>query len=530
MSLKNEDEDLLYFYSKLGRKIGKQNILLYRWEHRKNPERLSSVSQALSKIKYLYRISQLKNQKKYDDEDYDIFSIEVKDKEKLENFTKELEDKTNNKNDEKIKGNKSKKILSKKKIKSFFHKKEEIKGQLQPSCTKYNPKYDIIFRRSASSTSFKRMLGRKSVNIIDDSDFYLKHNLIEDTMAGKTFIDFSKQTKKRSIFDIIGEKSINKSTKNKSLIIINKENYLNNKNQSSLIINKSNSKNSKDLTKSKNTINQNNNSEILNTNNSNDSFDLFRHIYVSKIKKKNKNKIDKEKEKKKENSIKSINFNQMISREDLEKLQSKQISICPYLFPNYSLVRERPIMMVLYEKKDKKLNKSRSDYAIRSYNASNVDKIMSKIQTPNFKLMNSRPCDENEPYPSFMIGVYNKNNCFQVSSESLKAVNSSNSKMMMPLSTLWRNNSFNKYTNLKMIKANKNLMKSFLNNEKLDIDIKTKKLMNFYKQNYKDFIEGKNNLNNLENNIFREALQRQGEDRNIKDLIKELRGNNNNGI
>ena len=51
--------------------------------------------------------------------------------------------------------------------------------------------------------------------------------------------------------------------------------------------------------------------------------------------------------------------------------------------------------------------------------------------------------------------------------------------------------------------------------------------MNFYKQNYKDFIGGKNKLNNLENNIFREALQRQEEDKNIKDLIKELRGSIN---
>ena len=528
MKLKNEDENFLYFYSKLGRKIGKQNLLLYRWEHKKNHQRPSTVSPALSKIKYLYKINQLKNDKKYADEDNDIFSIEVKDKQKLENMTKDLEDKKENKNDEKIKDKNNKKNISKKMShKSYFKKKEETKDKSQPSCTKYNPKYDIIFRRSASSPSFKTMLGRKSSNKIDETDFYLKQNLIGDTMAGKTFIDFSKQIRKKSIFDIEGEKSMNKSTKHKSVIIINKEHYFNNKNQSSLNINKSNSKN----TKSKNTINQNNNnnnSEILNTNNSNDSFDLFRHIYISKIKKKkNKNKIIMDKGKKKESSIKSVDFNQMISREDLEKLQSKQISICPYLFPNYSLVRDRPIMMVLYEKKDIKPNKSRSDYAINSYNVSNIDKSMNKLHTPNFKLMNSRPCDENDPYPSFMKGVYNKNNCFQVSSESLKAVNSSNSKMLMPLSTLWRNNSFNKYTNLKMIKAHKNLIDYFLNNDKLELDIKTKKLMNFYKQNYKDFIGGKNKLNNLENNIFREALQRQEEDKNIKDLIKELRGSIN---
>ena len=34
MKLKN-DVDNKYFYSKLGRKIGKQNLLLYRWTHKK---------------------------------------------------------------------------------------------------------------------------------------------------------------------------------------------------------------------------------------------------------------------------------------------------------------------------------------------------------------------------------------------------------------------------------------------------------------------------------------------------------------
>ena len=70
----------------------------------------------------------------------------------------------------------------------------------------------------------------------------------------------------------------------------------------------------------------------MNTNNSNDSFDLFRHIYISKIKKKkNKNKIIMDKGKKKESSIKSVNFNQMISREDARKnckdVQAMQIKV-----------------------------------------------------------------------------------------------------------------------------------------------------------------------------------------------------------
>ena len=483
MKLKN-DEYNKYFYSKLGRKISKQNILLYRWTHKKKLNRPSSVSPALSKIKYLYKINQLKNEKKFDDNDNDIFSIELKEKQKLEDISKEIEE-----NKENIKEKKTKKNLSRQKKKNyFFYKKDENKNKLQPSCTKYNPRYDIIFRRSASTPSFKSMLGRKDNIKHDNSSFYLKHNLIKDTMAGKTFIDFSKQTKRNSIFDNIEEKvmeNISNILKKKSLILKNKESFENKKNKSALILSKNESKNNKDITQSKNTINQNNNSDVLSTNNSNDSYDLFKHIYLSKIKKKkSKRKNDTNTEIKK---IKSVDFNQMISREDLEKLTSNQDI---YISMNDVIINDK-------------------------------SSSLNKMHTPNFKLMKSRP-DDDDPYPSYMRGVYDKNNCFKVSSESLKSINYSNSKFIMPLSSIWKNNSFNKYTNLKMIKSKKNLMDVFLKNDRLNIDIKTKKLFNFYRKNYTDFIGGKTKYNNIESNIFKDAKQKL-EDKNIKDLIKDLK-------
>ena len=346
-------------------------------------------------------------------------------------------------------------------------------------------------------------------------------------MAGKTFIDFSKQTKRNSIFENnIEEKlreNISNILKKKSLILKNKESFENQKNKSSLTLSKNESKINKNISQSKNTINQNNNSDILSTNNSNDSYDLFKHIYLNKIKKKkSKRNNDTDTEIKK---IKTVDFNQMISREDLEKLKSKHISVVPYLFPNFSLVRDRPIMMVVYENKDNdiKNNKSRKDAYINMNNATTYDKIssMNKVHTPNFKLMKSRP-DDDDPYPSYMRGVFDKNNCFKVSSESLKSINYSNSKFIMPLSSIWKNNSFNKYTNLKMIKSQKNLMNAFLKNDRLDIDIRTKKLINFYRKNYADFIGKKTKYNNLESNIFKDDKQKR-EDVNIKDLIRDLK-------
>ena len=521
MKLKN-DVDNKYFYSKLGRKIGKQNLLLYRWTHKKKKNRPSSVSPALAKIKYLYKINQLKNEKRFDDSDNDIFSIEIKERQKLENISRDIEE-----NKENIKEKKTKNDLSRHKGPNyFFNKKIDNKNKLQPSCTKYNPKYDIIFKRSVSTPSFKSMLGRKDFIKTDDSKFYLKQKLIKDTMAGKSFIDFSKQIKRNSIFDQIEEKAredISNIMKRKSVILSHKEDFNDKKNKSTLTLSKNDSKNNKNISQSKSTINHYNNSDIISTNNSNDSYDLFKHIYISKIKKKkHKRKYDTTNEIKK---IKSVDFNQMISREDLEKIQSKQISIVPYLFPNYSLVRDRPIMMVFYENKERKHNKSRDDLNINMYNLSKYNNSINAnfMHTPNFRLMKSKP-DDDDPYPSYMRGVYDKNNCFKVSSESLKSVNYSNSKFIMPLSSIWKNNSFNKYTNLKMIKWQKNLMNAFLKNDKLDIDIKTKKLMHFYKKNYTDFIGGKSKgkYNNLENNIFRGTKSIQ-DDKNIKDLIKDLK-------
>jgi hypothetical protein len=206
--------------------------------------------------------------------------------------------------------------------------------------------------------------------------------------------------------------------------------------------------------------NPDNFSNVSNTNNSNDSFDLFRHIYTKKILKKKKgrkNVIDKT-----ERKIKSIDFNQIISREDLEESKNKEISLVPYLFPNFSLVRDRPIMMVVYDQKKHKKYKRNSEKDTIQYNTLNYDKNKKTVQSPNFDLMKTRPYDEKDPYPSYMRGVYNKNACFKISSESLKASNYNKSGFIMHPSSFFKNNSFNKYINLKLIKSQGHLVNSFM--------------------------------------------------------------------
>lgn len=522
MKLKNDNSNSVFCYSRLGRKIAKQNLLIYRWSHRKNKTRDLSVSSAVERIKMLYNINKLKYELKQDDDENNIFSYEDKEKQKLEDF-----DENEGKKDflQKLEEKKENKIKQKnsayKSPKYYFTKKKENKYKLEPSCTKYNPKYEVILKRSASSPSWKTIQGRKDHIKRDNSKFYLKQSLILENMAGKSFINFSKQTKRNGMSNEKENNIINISNIIKSKSLINKRNTPNNnkRNKSSLLITKNISKFDKESTPSKESIFRKNlENEILSTENSNDSFDLFKHIYTSKIKKKKRKKnIEYEEQSKK---IKSIDFNQIISRESLDQIQSKQTAFIPYLFPNFSLVRERPIMMVVYNQRNRnKSIKKKSDSDNPIFDNVDYEKInKSKIKSPRFDLMKSRPSDENDAFPSHMRGVFDKNACFKISSESLKSTNYGKRDFMTPLSSFW-NNSFNKYINLKMIKSKKHLMKAFIENEK--IDPRTRRLLKIYNKKYKEIMGERSKYSGLEKEISIAFNKHQN--KNINDLIKEFK-------
>ena len=93
MKLKNENIKSLFFYSKLGREIGKQNLLLYHWTLRKKFFRSLSVSSAIEKINFLYNIRKLKfDMRREDDNEKNIFSIEEKEKQRLEDLDDNIEE------------------------------------------------------------------------------------------------------------------------------------------------------------------------------------------------------------------------------------------------------------------------------------------------------------------------------------------------------------------------------------------------------------------------------------------------------
>ena len=67
---------------------------------------------------------------------------------------------------------------------------------IQPTCTKYNPKRDFVWKRVIVGPAWEKKLGR-DWSIRKDNDInYKKHSDPLDTIAGKAFIDMAKQSQR----------------------------------------------------------------------------------------------------------------------------------------------------------------------------------------------------------------------------------------------------------------------------------------------------------------------------------------------
>ena len=147
-----------------------------------------------------------------------------------------------------------------------FKKKE---NKSNPSCRKYNPKYDSILKVPQSIPSWEKQLGRKPPKIKEICDkFYIEHDNIIDTMAGTAFIDMSKQIEKQSSFEN-KEKDI--LIDNYSIVNINNNNFEYNINFENDLSYRPASSVTKDFTKPSsrmsNKSNNENNNNIKNNNN-----------------------------------------------------------------------------------------------------------------------------------------------------------------------------------------------------------------------------------------------------------------------
>ena len=121
----------------------------------------------------------------------DIFSIDESDRIKLELLIKNPIFKANFK----TQTNKTNLFNQNDNSKKFYYyhlhkkKKEKIIDRGNPSCTKYNPKYSSIFKRTPSSPSWNMMKGRKEIFDIkvEQHPFYIEHKNIFGYYGGEIF-------------------------------------------------------------------------------------------------------------------------------------------------------------------------------------------------------------------------------------------------------------------------------------------------------------------------------------------------------
>ena len=240
---------------------------------------------------------------------------------------------------------------------------------------------------------------------------------------------------------------------------------------------------------------------------SQDSYESYKNIYTKDLKRKDDKNFSKTFSKE---LIKGPNFEQMISRERLDKLKDDKIPIVPYLLPNFSSVRGRPIMMVIYNKKYHKINRNKSDSLIRIDNTFYYDpnKILDKINNhlsshpPNFKMMTSRP-DDDDPLPSYMKKIYTRNSCYEITKASLKSNNFTNRGFAKMHSSFFPKKSFNKVINLNLLKSKK-FLNNVIGNEKFPFR-QFKGLgtsLRFYNKNYDDIMRD-NCLERFDNVTFK---------------------------
>lgn len=584
----NESKDWLYNFSKVGKDAMKFNKILSETIRNSNGKQKKKIYvNPCPEIAALENLEKKKEEMdKLMNDDFDIFEKPVEKKEEKEESSEKSKDE---------------KLISKEKYKYHnihmknLKKKEE---QYNPSCTKYNPKYDSIMRNT-SVPSFKKQVGRKplSKKIICDK-FYLEHDNIMDTMAGNIFIDMSKQPVKRSLYDskekdkdkekillyennnysIINLNNTNniefnfnenskrsafnkEMTKSSSRISFKKLNdsndlsnnkfiSLNNNNSASSrmhsanrrILKKifdkknkkeksimnitnvseikpdidfneninandiSNSINTGSITKSKsrrlkstiNNYHMNSTNTILSSHNN--SVELFNTYYIKRMKTKrpkNAHLNPNVKKKKSKSFIKAPDFAKSLSRETNKKIDQPK-KVIPYLIPNYTLVRERPIMMVSYNKR-KKFKNINAKSKIKGINYSfyfDADKYYDKINNhstvhvPDFRLMSSRPIDD-DPLPSYMKKIIDPTGMCEY---SLIMNNYKNRDFGNIHTSIFPKKSFNKIINLNLLRSKKffgNIIFGERRKKLKKASPLMEKIIRFYSKNYDNILKEK---------------------------------------
>ena len=201
------------------------------------------------------------------------------------------------------------------------------------------------------------------------------------------------------------------------------------------------------------------------------------------------NKIPKSK-------IKGPDFDKAISREYYENLSDHGTTLIPFSLPNFKLVRERPLTMVVYERPLYTKKKSAELIGITPDMYNDIYKYLESTNNhtrcvpPNFEKMNARPPTDNSPLPVYMKGAVSRGACEMVTEASLKMNNFAEGKYISGYTSFWPKKSYNKIINLNLL--NSDAFLSNLMNNKSDVETANNyvaKSMKFYRKNYEDLLK-----------------------------------------
>ena len=334
-------------------------------------------------------------------------------------------------------------------------------------------------------------------------------------------------------------KNLNTLTSNNSKLISTSNSIIGNRNITSI---------SNNLNK---LLNEDN-SSLESLSESDDSYNIYKGIYKKQIKSCNKdiskiknmkkiidknkfnktnNKIKEKKERPKSSYVKRIlnikgpDFNKTMTREQYYNLKDKG-SVIPFSLPNFKLVRERPLTMVVYERPvyKKYINKELKGITPDMYN--DIYKYLDNVNnhkrciTPNFSKINKNyKVNDKNPLPIYMRGVTSRGACETINETNLKMNNFAEGKFITNFTSFWPKKSFNKMVNLNLLNS-ETFLTHILTNEGKENYIK--KSINFYRKNYRELLK-EGLYNKFDNVTFKSIKPKINKELDVEKFLKNYK-------
>ena len=252
----------------------------------------------------------------------------------------------------------------------------------------------------------------------DNYDFYEKKNISNNNIEGNTLssANHNKTTSGRKIDSSVNYKNNDTDiiypyniSKNDSNIFIN-NNYSYKKKKTSEInkINSTSYNENKVVKKRKtNMINSNKRSSSTINNKQNGNNIILPSLMNNKV----------------------VNFEKMLSRDYIRKLNERKVNIYSGLSPNYESIRPKSIMKVIYAQRHCKKYRNKEFKSIFNEFVFDINKNFNNINNHSkptdifLGKMTGREINDNTPLPSYMINQYNRNAFNTFSDKSLEMNN-----------------------------------------------------------------------------------------------------------